>query len=231
MLHNAKQQLMFQKALHIQHIGNSSFKRCIELKHLSLPNVLSIDDNAFAENQLEDVKIGSKIKRIGSNSFYSSNQTLTRFTADVLSSSLEDVAQCWPFGIDDESVIHFNREAEEIIIPPVPSNAKIKVAENVVKHDLYDEGQTYSDDTKLATLDLTHIEGALNAEDITFPEGDVPFVAYFNDNLTAVPKIDVADIGIAGAAFEGVHENFKIYVNSSIYNEMTTDTYWDAVVQ
>jgi len=104
----------------------------------------------------------------------------------VLSSSLEDAENCWPFGIDDESVIHFNKEAEEIIIPPVPNNSKLEVAENVVKHVLHDEGQTYSDDSKLATLDLTHIEGELNAEDITLPEGDVPFVAYFNDNLTAI---------------------------------------------
>mgnify|MGYP004527035453 CR=1 FL=1 len=116
----------------------------------------------------------------------------------MLSSSLDNAEQCGPFGIDDESVIHFNREAEEIVIPPVPSNAKMEVAENVVKHDLHDKGQTYSDDTKLATLDLTHIESELNADDITFPEGDVPFAAYFNDKLTAIGFEAFIDSHITG---------------------------------
>jgi len=44
--------------------------------------------------------------------------------------------------------------------------------------------------------------------------------------LTVVPKVDNEDY-ITTPAFEGVHENFRIYVNSSIYNEMTADSYWN----
>lgn len=45
-------------------------------------------------------------------------------------------------------------------------------------------------------------------------------------SLTAVPKVSNENY-IMTPAFENVHNDFKIYVNSSIYNEMTADSYWN----
>ena len=45
-------------------------------------------------------------------------------------------------------------------------------------------------------------------------------------SLTAVPKVNGEEYENVNA-FENVHNEFKIYVNSSIYDEMATDSYWN----
>lgn len=51
-------------------------------------------------------------------------------------------------------------------------------------------------------------------------------VSAIMSSLTAVPKVDNDDY-VATPAFENVHNDFKIYVNSSIYDAMATDSYWN----
>lgn len=99
-----------------------------------------------------------------------------------MSSKLEDVKQCWPFGIADSGVLHFKPEAE--VIPPVTQPSKLSVASSTAKHELHDEGQVYTDDSKLAVIDLTHVSDNVEISDALFP--DKSFVAYFSDTLTSI---------------------------------------------
>jgi len=57
----------------VKELGESSFTKVLELKHVELNNVEKIDDKAFRATGLQDISLSNKIKYIGTDAFFATS--------------------------------------------------------------------------------------------------------------------------------------------------------------
>ena len=145
----------------LQIVEDYALKANVGIKNIELADVKQIGSESFADCKLSTVYIGKNIKRIAQNAFIDNDPfaetTIESFVIDKVSSDIQDIEECYPFGIANPEVIRFNERSEQPI-PPKPEHGELTVATRVAKGALENEWQMYWNSEISNVVDFTDLD-------------------------------------------------------------------------
>lgn len=192
-------------------VGPFAFNGMSFLMNVDCPNCKYVNQFAFSEcGSLIDVKMDN-VEEIGSYGF--------AYCVSLTSVSFPKVKKLGSYAFaEDTSLVEVNLpQCTELC---AGGNFSLFAGTSISLPACKSIGESpFAECPNLQVIDLPCIE-SFKGIAIDCPE----LVSAVMSSLTAVPKVDPEYAG--STAFDSVHPDFKIYVNSSIYNEMMSDDYW-----